>query len=753
MSSRTLLLNSLTSVLLVLGSLGQVHAVDKNSKKSAQSEALTVPSEKAESDSTIELETMEVIGTDQSSNLSPKESILKGKALRLQQSDTLGKTLESELGVSNASFGPGVGIPVIRGLTGSRVRFMQNGIGTHDASTISPDHAVAIEPLFAEEINIVRGPETIRYGGGAIGGIVDVNDYRIPERLPANLLEGSVASRYDTNGDGNNSAFKLDLGKNLLAMRVGGFFRSRSDTEIPDQAIDAAAIEKQFDLTDIRNSEGNIPNTDSESSGGSVGASWLGDTAMAGMSVSYIDNRYGIPQGIEGLDPHDLDGLEFILDELNDLTGFEDIFGEEALFPKVRIDMQQTRYDFKSEWYDPIQGIESIGFRYGQVDYEHTEFEGGEPFTTFSNDVGEGRFEIDHKFFENFSGTLGAQWIDREFSALGIESYVPETTQTSLGIYTTDELVLGDWTFNAGLRTEQTWIDPQATKLKLRRSALPPTSLPEDFKFQADSAAFSVQWNFIDDTSVTLSLNRSKRSPDIQELLSLGPHLTTQSFDIGNVGLKNETANVVDLGFQWQAERLNVSLDGYYNWTDNFIYQRNTGNFWDFDNERILRRCVSKISCLPIYAYDQQNAFFVGYEAEAKATLAETSLGLLTLTFFSDYVRGQFPQAPGSDVPRMPPLRYGAELGLGKDLWNTSLRYTRADNQDNAGTNETDTAGYHLLTASGDYQIKSVGSLEFWFFVKGSNLLNQEIRNSVSFLRNYAPEPGRSFVLGFRASF
>lgn len=751
MFSRTLLCSGIASVLLTLSPTRQTLAIDNKTSQSAQVQAVTTQSEDSEQ-SIVELETIEVVGVDQRSELTPEQSSLKGKALRLQQSDTLGKTLETELGVSNASFGPGVGIPVVRGLTGSRVRIMQNGIGSHDASTMSPDHAVAIEPLFAEEINIVRGPETIRSGGGAIGGIVDVKDNRIPERVPENLVGGAVESRYDTNGDGTNSAFKLDLGKDWLAMRVGGFFRSRNDTQIPGTAIDAAAMQQQFGLTNIRNATGEIPNTDSESSGGSVGASWLGDTAMAGMSVSYVDNRYGIPKGSHGLDPSHIEGLEF-LPELVDLTGFEDILGPDALNPSIRIEMQQTRYDFKSEWYQPVTGIERIGFRYGLVDYKHTEIEGGLPFTTFRNNANEGRFEIDHKFFESLTGTFGAQWIDRNFSALGVETFVPVTDQSSLGFYTTQELTAADWVFKAGLRTEQSWVDPEASALKLRGSALPPTPLPEDLKYQAESAAFSAKWNVSDKAAVTLSLNRAKRSPDIQELLSLGPHLSTRSFDIGNVQLQNETANMADLGFDWKSGRVNVRGNGYYNWTDSFVYQRNTGFFYDIDNAKLLQQCVSAVECLPIYAYDQRNAIFIGYESEVKTTLLTTGLGDLSVTLFSDFVRGQFADGDKSDVPRMPPLRYGTELGFGNSVWNTALRYTRAEQQRRPGLNETNTDAYHLLTATADYQVKSVGSLEFWLFAKGANLLNQEMRSSVSFLRNYAPDPGRSFVFGLRATF
>lgn len=254
--------------------------------------------------------------------------------------------------------------------------------------------------------------------------------------------------------------------------------------------------------------------------------------------------------------------------------------------------------------------------------------------------------------------------------------------------------------------------------------------------------------------ALTVSLNRAKRSPDIQELLSLGPHLSTRSFEIGNVQLKNETVNMADLAFDWKSSHLSARINGYYNRTDHFIYLRNTGLVYEIDNEVIRQRCVSDAECVPIYAYDQQHAEFAGFESKIDAPIYQSPTGnKLALSLFSDYVRGQFLQDHRGDVPRMPPLRYGAELSLSDNRWHSALRFTRAEAQDRPGQNEAPTNGYYLLTLSSDYQLTSSKWGEVWFFAKGYNLLNEEIRNSVSFLRSFAPEPGRSFIFGLRAGF
>jgi iron complex outermembrane receptor protein len=552
----------------------------------------------------------------------------------------------------------------------------------------------------------------------------------------------------------------FDLGREQLAMRVAGFHRNRNDAEIPGAAIDAGAVREQFGLNNIVNAYGTIPNTDSESVGGSLGLTWLGESALAGMSVGHFTNRYGVPKGTHGIDPSDLDGLELLLPDIDPdlLDEFVDIFGAEALNPSVRIDMRQTRYDFKSDWYPSLPGIEKVAFRYGVVDYAHTEVEGGLPFTTFTNQVGEGRLEIHHRFFDVLTGSFGAHWQDREFAALGVESFVPRTEGDTLGLFTLQKLQFGDWTLEAGLRTERLRVDPNADYLRFPTPpGLPPRfadiALPDTLQFRADSASISGRWNFRRDAALTLALSRAKRAPDIQELLAIGPHLATRNFEVGNVRLGNETVNLTDLGLDWQSERLTLKLNGYYNWSDDYIYQKRMSGFYSYHQSQFYADCVSLVDCLPIYAYDQRNAWFAGYEAEAQAVLADTGLGRLKLTLFSDWVRGRFADGDRSDVPRLPPLRFGAEIGFGDAVWNASLRYTRGEAQSHPGNGETATAGYHLLAAGADYHWKSLEPLDLWLFAKANNLLNEEVRNSVSFLRNFAPEPGRSVAIGFRATF
>lgn len=695
----------------------------------------------------IELESVEISGDEIPVEEKPLAIRLSGDALRLRKADTLGKTLENELGVANGSFGQGVGRPVIRGLTGSRVQMLQSGIGSFDASSISPDHAVALEPLLAEEVRVYKGPETIRYGGGAIGGFVDVEDNRIPMRIPSRWVGGSLESLFDTNADGTSSAAKLDVGGGPLAMHLGGFYRARNDTQIPGETVYTPAVRDQYGVQSFCNTKGKTPNSDSESYGGTVGASWIGEKGMAGLSVGYLDNRYGVPNSGHGAECGLYEDVKLDLEGV-DLKGFEDIFYIDG---RVRINMRQTRYDFKSELYKPLPLIEKAAFRFGIVDYQHTEFEAGNPFTTFASNASEGRLELDHHWLEAWTGSLGVQWTERDFSAQGVEVFVPQTLQDSLGAFSVQRLNLGAWSFESGLRLEKLHIDPVPDSLPA--GLYNRANLPQDLEYFPNSAALSARWDFHKTASATLELNRSKRSPAIQELLSLGPHLAIQTFDVGNIQLANETANTADLTLEWGYQNYQLRVNGFYRWIQDYIYQENTGRFYDIDEQLIRLKCVTLVHCLPIYAYQQQNAEFAGYEVKFKSTLAETPQGMLNLTLFSDYVRGRFADSKSGDVPRMPPLRFGTELDFGNDKWNMSLRYTRAQTQDHPGINETPTPGYNLLFAQANYRLNGPDKSEVWLYIRGNNLLNEQIRASVSFLRNFAPEPGLSVIMGLRASY
>jgi iron complex outermembrane receptor protein len=677
------------------------------------------------------LETVEVTANAERQIAARPESHLGGMNLRRQIANSLGKTLEQQPGVNNASFGPGVGIPVIRGLTGARIRVLQDGIGSNDAAAVSPDHALSIEPLLAEDITVVRGPATIRYGSGALGGVVEVRDGRIPDGPPPDGTAGAAELRYTDNADEFAGVGKLDAGKGIYALHLDGFYRTRNDLAIPGYAIDQSAVEQQFGLVVPPGPRGYVPNSDLTTGGGTVGGSVSGDLGLVGMAANFLENNYGIPPGGHGQGHSHGDGR---------------VHGE-----NVRVDLSQARYDFKAEWFDPLKYLDKAALRIGLVDYEHSEVDAGVRSTTFRNEVLEGRFELPFHVGSRFDGSAGLHWMDRDFSATGLETFVPPTHIAMVAGYANQRVRFERFDLEFGIRQETQATSPDQRSHSV--GGLYEVPLPGELSYAPLSLSGALAWRVAAGLEARLQFNRAERAPDVQELLSLGPHLATRSFDVGNVGLTVETARDLDLGLAWRGRWAEAKVNGFYNPMLNYIYLANQDYFFDAEAQRFQLRCAELDRCLPVYGYSQADATFAGYEAQASVLLPELPWGVPSVTIFSDYVRGRFDAADLGDVPRLPPLRYGGQIGFEGSAFNAAVRLTRGQPQDHPGNNETPTAGYIQLYANFSYQWKFADRYRLTAFLRGDNLLNQEIRNSVSFLRNFAPEPGRSIEIGLRGSF
>ncbi|MEO0975391.1 MAG: TonB-dependent receptor plug domain-containing protein, partial [Pseudomonadota bacterium] len=343
--------------------------------------------------------------------------ILSGDELRMKLSSTLGETIGRELGVHNASFGPGVGLPVVRGMSGVRVRASEGGIGAWDASSLSPDHATTVEAVLADSIEIVRGASTLRYGSGAIGGVVNVETGRIHRRALEEPLLGSLETRYEPGNDRHQRTFaaKMDGSVGRFVLHVDGFARASGDVSIPGVAIDEAAVAEQFFFDASQdNTNGFIANTDAQAAGGAGGFSFVTDRGYIGIAVSQLDNDYGIPPGAH-TEPADADH-NHAGDGANDGI---------AQSPDVRIDLRQTRYDLKSGWTFEEGRLREIEFLVGHIDYEHVEAEEGFAGTRFQSEVNEARVAVSHRSILGFTGEIGVHAVERFFAATGAESFVP----------------------------------------------------------------------------------------------------------------------------------------------------------------------------------------------------------------------------------------------------------------------------------------------------------------------------------------
>lgn len=616
---------------------------------------------------------------------------LSGDQLHQAAASTLGETLNGLPGVSSASFGPGVGLPIIRGQSDNRVKVMQDSIGTMDASASSPDHSVTIEPLFAKRIEVLRGPAALRYGSGAIGGVVNVLDNRIPDELPDGI-EGAVELRHGSVNDENTAVGTLTGSLGNVALHWDGVTHENGDLNIPGNA--ANQVNSPLETT-----HGYIANTDAESHSNSLGASYIGDDGFLGLSVNKLANNYGIPPGTSTLDA----------------TGAVE---EEPEL--VRIDMNQTRYDLKGELNNPLSGIEKISLRAGHNDYEHTEMENGEPGTRFTNKAWEGRVEMVHQMVANWQGAIGVQASDRTFAAIGDEAFIPKSDISNQGLFFVEETERGDWTFELGARVEQQKIAPDTQ-----------ASIHHD----TTNLSGSTVWHFTDNQRLSLGIAKSQRAPSVEELLAYGPHPATESFLVGDANLDAETSNNIELGYHWHSDSFQASINTYYNQINNFIYARATGAIVDNFAE---------------YQYSQQDANFSGAELELTIPIAQQ----WNLRFFGDSVTAKFDQETGANayVPRIPPIHYGTALDFVHNNWKANVSVTHATAQDNPGAYETPSAAYTRMDANLSYTIDA-DAFNYLIFLKGTNLLDEEIRNSASFLREIAPEGGRGIQLGVRISF
>lgn len=661
---------------------------------------------------------------------------LERRELRVRTSETLGKTLEREMGVNNLSYGPGVGQPVIRGMAGPRVRIMQNGIGVHDLSALSPDLAVAFETMLSDSITVLKGPATLRFGGNAVGGMVDIKHGRIPEKIPSKGIAGRMDFRYDHNSEDKAGMIGVDVGKDMLALHVDYFRRSSNNSHIPGTALDEDAIREQFKVDPTTNSKGVIENSHSSSQGGSIGLSMIGRHGHFGGSYHEMVRDYGIPPGVPG---HKEPG------ETN----------QEA----IRIDMSQRRYELDGMWKTFWAPLPKVKAKLSYLDYDHKDFDKSAAdrnasLTRFKNKVWEARLELDHNYGEWLVGTFGMQWQNRAFSASGLETFTPDTDVGSIGFFITETAFITEQlSLEMGARIEHQTTRPKNNTLDLT-GVFGSVNLPNKLDFLTYSLAASLNYEFVPRTSLYVNWQLAQRAPDVQELFASGPNFATRSYQIGRLNLDAEQTNHFELGFNHMGRHVSFQANGYYKSIQDFIYLRNEGFFFNFapSPARFQSTCANLANCIPVFGYQANTADFAGYEAKVSA---HPRLGWpvqLRLTLFSDYVRGWFRKSALGDVPRLPPLRFGGEFGVEWNNWRGGLRFTQALSQNRPGDLETNTPRYHRLDLDLSYDWKMSEDRKILFFSKLSNMTNTTIRNSTSFLRSFAPESGFSALIGMSAS-
>ena len=631
-------------------------------------------------------------------------TVMTGEDLRRSMGASLGETVAATPGVTGSYFGAAASRPIIRGQAGERVLMLEDGADALDASALSADHAVSIEGLAADQIEILKGPATLLYGNGAVGGLVNVVTHRVPtERLEG--LSGTAEIRGDTALAERSVATRLDAGAGNFAFHLDAFHRDTGDLHIPGLALTPAlramlAAEGVNDATRDR-----LPNSASKARGAALGTTWFGEQGFIGVAVSRYETFYGIPGPAEADDTSVAQWLS-------------------ADGPAI--DMAQTRFDLRGEFH-PLTGfgagfIDTWHLRGAVNHYRHAEqAPDGTTGTRFDNNARDLRLLADHHFGV-LRGTFGLQWREAQLIAAGEEAFIPPSTTRNAAVFLFEELPLGRITLEFGSRLEQ-------QQLKVPTAQQSGTSL---------GLATGAVWKWTDAMSLSLQLTRAERLPGTTELFANGPHVAVSRFEIGDVTLGKETAKTVDLALHGRGA-------GPQRWS--------VGVFWQAFNDYLYLKPTGLVTDgLGVFRYRQQDALFTGAEAEWTTPLtAADASNPWQLRLAGDLVRGRLQQG-GGPLPMMPPVRLSLELRHQRGPWslNGGTQWTSA--QHRVAANEPPTRSGLDVTADCNWEGEWFG-LNTNLFLRLNNVLDRDLRRHTSVLKEYVPLPARGLAAGIRIAF
>lgn len=606
----------------------------------------------------------------------------------------LGDTLNGLPGLRSTAFGPGSSRPVIRGLSGPRVLILQNGVGMVDASSLSPDHAVASDPGEATRIEVLRGPSTLAYGGSGIGGVVNVIDERVPTRAAPTGLEGRLAASYGTVDENRAVSGGLKAGKGPWVFAADASTRRSGDYRVPSAPVSdvLAARDGLTPLDDRR-----VLNSAVALDAYGAGLSFVHEDGFFGASVKRTETEYGVPylQAIPAGPP-----------------------APDAEGP-VGIRLRQTRIDLRGEQRLDGGPFSRARLSVGHADYRHNEIEQatGEVGTTFLSDGTEGRLELVQRQIGAWQGAVGAQGLSRKLEAIGDEAFIPAVSIAEAGVFTLQRYDRDHWGLEGGLR-----LDRRRLRTATDRRAFTNLSASAGAFFKPSEPMF-----------LGLSVSRNRRAPTEVELFADGPHPGTGAYELGDAGLRPETVNSAELTARYAVPKFHVEGHVYAARYQDFIDERPTGAVEDG---------------LPVFRYLQTDARFVGLEAEIGYHLWDEGPRSLAVEATMDWVRGS---TDAGRPARIPPAAVTTRLIYEGEVFGVTAEARRVARQERTAAFETPTAAYTLLNLTAS--VKPWPDRAVRLFAEGRNLGDIEAREHVSFLKDIAPLPGRSFRVGVSAQF
>lgn len=647
-------------------------------------------------------------------NIIEKEQLVQGGT-------TIGEALSDQVGVYSNQFGPGASRPVIRGQEGARVKVLQNASETMDVSTLSPDHTVMVDPALAKQVEIVRGPSTLLYGAGTVGGLVNVTDSKIPTRIPDNGYEGSAGLRYNSGNDEKlgTAGVTLALGEQV-ALRVEGLKRDANNYIAPDYYHEHSHGDHSHLVKERR-----VDNTFAQSDTASVGLSWIHDRGFTGLSYTNRQDQYGLPghsHEYESCEAH-LSGRPHLHcgdEHHHDEEGHQHEHSHEEDHDHAGpwVDLKSERYDFRTELDDPFAGFKKLRAQASYTDYKHDEIEEGEAATTFKSTGYDARLELVHQPVAAWEGVIGTQFGRQKLNITGEESlFAGPTTTDKWSLFALEHTQWNDVHFELAARFDQQKIEIDS-----------PQKNYDDHAFSYSGAA---NWEFLPDYKLSLVASHQERLPLAQELYAKGKHLATNTYEIGNENLDTEKSNNIELGFHYEGDKLNYHVHAYHNWFDDYIYAQTLDRFENF-------RLVE---------YTQDKARFYGAEGEVSYQLSPRYKASL----FGDYVRGKI-ETEGN-APRIPGGRLGSKIDADfGDGFSGMAEYYHVFTQDKIAAYETETEGYNMVNLGLAYSARATDKTDYRIYVKANNLLDETVYNHASFLSNI-PQVGRNFTVGLDFNF
>ncbi|MBV1917493.1 MAG: TonB-dependent receptor [Sphingomonadaceae bacterium] len=677
------------------------------------------------------------------------QSVVVGDDLVRDLRGQIGDTLTSQPGVSATSFTPGASRPVLRGFQGERIRVLTDGLGSLDVSNTSTDHGVTIDPLTAERIEILRGPAVLLFGSQAIGGAVNVIDRRIPRSVPENGFHIDGQAGFATAADDGSLGVAADfsLTPNIVAhvdgsyrrskdLRVGGFVLSPSlradQLEIATEELEEGHLEEAEEAQELTELHGRVPNSGVETYSVGGGLSLINEGGSLGFSFGYYDSEYGVPSrpGVEHHHDEDEDEHE---DEDHEDGDHEDEHEEEGHGDvPVTIGMKQWRTDVRAQINASGGFIDSVRMRLGYADYEHTEFEGDEVGTMFSSQALEGRLELVQANRDGWRGVTGIQAFVRDFEAIGAEAFVPPNKTSQIGVFTLQEFELGKLSLELAARYERSDISSNTVRTESDHGA--PT-VAVDRSFDAFSGAIGLSYDVAPDVRIGITGSRAARAPSAEELFASGPHIATQSFEVGNPDFDGEKSWGLEGYIRGEAGPLRFSLSGYAQWFDDYIYEVATGNEED---------------ALPVFQLYQAGARYFGMEGEVEARFLDTEAFDLTGSLVADYVDAKI--TGGGNVPRIPPLRIRGGISGDAGVFGGRVEVEHVFAQNDVSAFETPTDSFTLVNAS--LQWHPFGSEDETVIVlSANNIFDVVARRHASFTKDFVPLAGRDLRISTRLSF